>query len=93
MLAWARHPCPTGNEKGRVDLDYMETLLNRRAEEFLPDLKGLVFQNPETEQWETEDQYLSGDVRAKLTAARAAAPGYRRGRSPGLAQADAIPPG
>ena len=61
------------NEKGRVDLEYMETLLNRRAEEFLPDLKGLVFQNPETEQWETEDQYLSGDVRAKLTTARAAA--------------------
>jgi N12 class adenine-specific DNA methylase len=61
------------NERGRVDLEYMETLLNRRAEEFLPDLKGLVFQNPETEQWETDDQYLSGDVRAKLTTARAAA--------------------
>src|SRR5205823_1029268 len=61
------------NEKGRVDLEYMETLLNRRAEEFLPDLKGLVFENPETEQWETEDQYLSGDVRAKLTTARATA--------------------
>jgi len=61
------------NEKGRVDLAYMETLLNRRADEFLPELKGLVFHNPETEQWETEDQYLSGDVRAKLTTARAAA--------------------
>ncbi len=61
------------NEKGRVDLAYMETLLGRRAEEFLPELKGLVFHNPETEQWETEDQYLSGDVRAKLTTARGAA--------------------
>jgi N12 class adenine-specific DNA methylase len=61
------------NEKGRVDLAYMETLLNRHAEEFLPGLKGLVFRNPETEQWETEDQYLSGDVRRKLTAARAGA--------------------
>jgi N12 class adenine-specific DNA methylase len=61
------------NEKGRVDLAYMETLLNHRAGEFLPELKGLLFHNPETEQWETEDQYLSGHVRAKLTTARAAA--------------------
>ncbi len=61
------------NEKGRVDLDYIGTLLSRRAEEFLPELKGLIFRNPETEQWETEDQYLSGDVRIKLTKAREAA--------------------
>src|SRR6266540_3053194 len=61
------------NEKGRVDLAYMETLLGRHTEEFLPELKGLVFHNLETEQWETEDQYLSGDVRTKLTTARTAA--------------------
>jgi N12 class adenine-specific DNA methylase len=61
------------NAKGRVDLDYMGTLLGRTPQEFLPELKGLIFRNPETEQWETEDQYLSGDVRAKLTTARAAA--------------------
>jgi N12 class adenine-specific DNA methylase len=60
------------NEKGRVDLAYMETLLGCRREQFLPELKGLVFHNPETQQWETEDQYLSGDVRAKLTTGRAA---------------------
>src|SRR6202030_1714139 len=41
------------NEKGRVDLDYMQTLLGRRADEFLPELKGLIFRNPETEHWET----------------------------------------
>ena len=61
------------NEKGRVDFDYMQTLLGRRADEFLPEMKGLIFRNPETEQWETEDQYLSGDVRAKLARAREAA--------------------
>ncbi|MBV9010138.1 MAG: DEAD/DEAH box helicase family protein [Verrucomicrobia bacterium] len=61
------------NEKGRVDLDYIETLLRQPAEQFLPELKGLVFRNPKTEQWETEDQYLSGDVRAKLIHARAVA--------------------
>jgi N12 class adenine-specific DNA methylase len=67
------------NAKGRVDLDYVGTLLGRAPEEFLPKLKGLIFRNPETEQWETEDQYLSGDVRAKLAKARDAAraePGY-----------------
>jgi N12 class adenine-specific DNA methylase len=61
------------NEKGRVDLDYIGTLLARPAEEFLPELKGLIFRNPETEQWDTEDQYLSGDVRAKLAKAQDAA--------------------
>ena len=66
------------NEKGRVDFDYMQTLLGRRADEFLPEMKGLIFRNPETEQWETEDQYLSGDVRAKLARAREAAVGEPR---------------
>ena len=62
----------TLNEKGRVDLDHMSALLARPAAEFLPDLKGMIFLNPETKQWETEDQYLSGNVREKLVAADAA---------------------
>ena len=61
------------NDTGRVDLARIEALLRRPAEEFLPELKGLVYRNPETEQWETDDEYLSGDVRAKLIHARAAA--------------------
>jgi hypothetical protein len=61
------------NETGRVDLDRMEALLSRPAEEFLPEMKGLLYRNPQTDQWETEDQYLSGDVRTKLENARAAA--------------------
>ena len=60
------------NEKGRVDLDHMVSLLARPAEDFLPELKGMVFLNPESRQWETEDQYLSGNVREKLVAANAA---------------------
>ena len=48
-------------------------LLSRPPEEFLPELKGLIYRNPQTEQWETDDQYLSGDVRSKLAEARAAA--------------------
>ena len=60
------------NEKGCVDLEHMSGLLARPAEDFLPDLKGLIFFNPQTEQWETDDQYLSGNVREKLVAADAA---------------------
>ena len=60
------------NEKGRVDLNHMASLLARPAEEFLPDLKGMIFLHPQTKQWETEDQYLSGNVREKLVAADSA---------------------
>jgi N12 class adenine-specific DNA methylase len=60
------------NEKGRVDLAHMAGLLGKPVEEFLPDLRGMVFLNPQTKQWETEDQYLSGNVREKLIAADSA---------------------
>jgi N12 class adenine-specific DNA methylase len=63
----------TLNEVGRVDFAMMEALLSKSSEEFLPELKGLIYRNPQTESWETDDQYLSGDVRAKLNDARAAA--------------------
>ena len=60
------------NEKGRVDLEHMAGLLDQPVEDFLPDLKGMIFLNPQTKQWETEDQYLSGNVREKLVTADAA---------------------
>jgi N12 class adenine-specific DNA methylase len=64
----------TLNEKGRVDLDHMSQLLGRPEKEFLPELTGLVFRNPVTSwRWETEDEYLSGNVREKLAAAEKAA--------------------
>ena len=61
------------NERGRVDLDHMARLLNKPTEEFLPDLKGMIFLNPQTNEWETDDHYLSGNVREKLAIADAAA--------------------
>ena len=60
------------NERGRVDLEHVAKLLNRPADEFLPELKGILFLNPQTQAWETEDHYLSGDVRDKLRVAEAA---------------------
>ena len=61
------------NETGRVDVEHMEMLLSRPPEEFLSELKGLLYRNPQTDGWETDDQYLSGHVREKLGNARAAA--------------------
>jgi N12 class adenine-specific DNA methylase/phospholipid N-methyltransferase len=61
------------SERGRVDLDHMAGLLNKPIEEFLPDLKGLIYRNPQSNEWETDDQYLSGNVREKLAVADAAA--------------------
>ncbi|MBN9693140.1 MAG: DEAD/DEAH box helicase [Verrucomicrobia bacterium] len=63
----------TLNDKGRVDLDHMSGLLRRTTDELVPELKGLIFLNPQSNQWETEDQYLSGNVREKLEIAEAAA--------------------
>jgi len=63
----------TLGQKGGVDLDHLGSLLHQRPAEFLPDLKGAIFLNPQTNRWETEDEYLSGNVRAKLLAADAAA--------------------
>src|SRR5665213_1741880 len=60
------------NEKGRVDLQHMAALLRRPSEEFLPELKGVLFLNPQSREWETEDHYLSGDVREKLQTAEVA---------------------
>src|ERR1017187_9930489 len=63
----------TLGERGVVDLDHVAGLLHRKASEFLAELRGAIFLNPRTNRWETEDEYLSGNVRAKLAVAEAAA--------------------
>jgi SAM-dependent methyltransferase len=63
----------TLGERGRVDLEHVASLLKRRVADVIPELRGAIFLNPQTDRWETEDEYLSGNVRAKLAAAEAAA--------------------
>ncbi len=63
----------TLGERGVVDLDHVAGLLHRKPSEFLAELRGAIFLNPQTNRWETEDEYLSGNVRAKLAVAEAAA--------------------
>ena len=62
-------------EKARVDLDYMAQLVGRTQEEIIKDLRGVIFQVPLSEpaKYVTADEYLSGNVRAKLITAKAAA--------------------
>jgi N12 class adenine-specific DNA methylase len=70
----------TLSEKGRVDLEHIGRLLGKSEEEFLPELQGALFRNPVTKRWETDDDYLSGNVREKLALAERVAkdnPQYR----------------
>ncbi len=62
-------------EKARVDLPYMEQLTGKPKEEIIKDLQGVIFRIPATEpaQYVTADEYLSGNVRAKLITTEAAA--------------------
>ena len=59
-------------EKGRIDFDYMQEISGRDKEAIKAELAGVIYKNPEGA-WEPVDQYLSGNVKAKLAIARKAA--------------------
>jgi N12 class adenine-specific DNA methylase len=59
----------TLSERGRVDLEHIGRLLGKPEAEFLPELQGAIFHNPVTKRWESDDEYLSGNVREKLAVA------------------------
>ena len=54
------------SEKAKVDLQYKGKLTGKTEEQLTEDLAGIIFFNPSSEQYETADEYLSGDVRWKL---------------------------
>ena len=56
-------------EKAMVDLPYMEELTGKDKDTLTEELRGVIFQNPLTDAWETADEYLSGNVREKLEVA------------------------
>jgi N12 class adenine-specific DNA methylase len=60
------------NERGGVDLDYVAEVCGKTAEQVREELRGLVFRTPSGE-WVTRDEYLSGNVWARLKEAEAAA--------------------
>ena len=59
-------------ERGRVDLEYMEQLTGDSAAELQQKLKGIIFLEPVSRQWQTANNYLSGDIREKLAMAKQA---------------------
>ena len=66
------------SEKACVDMDYLCSLTGKSAEEVEQELKDVIFRLPESEGMEqprfvSEDEYLSGNVRKKLRAAKLAA--------------------
>jgi len=61
------------NERGHVDVDHIAELLHVDPEIVIADLGAAIFRDPETGAWQTDDAYLSGQVRDKLKAAEAAA--------------------
>ena len=67
------------SEKACVDMDYMAQLSGKSQEELVDELTGVIFFDPVEREWQTADEYLSGDVREKLRIARSyAAPGFPR---------------
>ena len=62
-------------EKARVDLPYMEQLTGKTQAELVQDLQGVIFKVPNCEpvSYAAADEYLSGNVRNKLTVAELAA--------------------
>lgn len=54
------------SEKANVDMPYMAELTGKTEEQLAEELTGVIFLNPTTKQYETADEYLSGDVRWKL---------------------------
>ena len=67
------------SEKTCVDMEYMSKLTGRSQDELINELNGVIFLDPVRGEWQTADEYLSGNVRQKLREAEKAAvdsPGY-----------------
>ena len=67
------------SEKACVDMEYMAQLTGKSQDELINELNGVIFLDPVHGEWQTADEYLSGNVRQKLREAEQAAqdsPGY-----------------
>ena len=67
------------SEKACVDMEYMSKLTGKSEDDIIDELNGVIFLDPVYGNWQTADEYLSGNVRQKLREAENAAvdsPGY-----------------
>lgn len=60
----------TLNEIGTVNFNRMEQLTGKSEAQLIQELKGRIYFDPSSNWWVTNDDYLSGNVKAKLQAAR-----------------------
>jgi len=67
-------------EKARVDIEYMKSLTDKTEDELVKELEGQIFKVPtkltEESKYVTADEYLSGNVREKLSIAKMVALGH-----------------
>jgi len=59
--------------RGLIDLDYISKIASIPRSKIESKLKDRIFKNPESNQWEIREKYLSGNVKYKLEHAKAAA--------------------
>lgn len=57
------------SEKAKIDLEYMSQLYGKSVDDIIDELKGVIFNVPGTDIYQTADEYLSGNVREKLRTA------------------------
>lgn len=57
------------NEKGTVDVDWMAAKYGKAVDEMIEELADSVYYDPSLKSWVTADQYLSGNVKRKLSLA------------------------
>ena len=67
-------------ERAKIDIEYMSNLCHKSEKEIYDELQGVIFLNPEynvdnptAQKYFMADEYLSGNVRAKLRFAKAVA--------------------
>lgn len=61
------------NNKGTVDIDYMVQLTGRDKTDIIQELRDSIYKNPVSGNYETSEEYLSGNVLEKLEYAEEAA--------------------
>ncbi|MDQ6761263.1 MAG: hypothetical protein M3015_01395 [Bacteroidota bacterium] len=58
------------NENGKVNIDFIQSSTGLSEFEIFNRLEGHIYINPQSNEWETVDQYLSGNVVEKLKTAK-----------------------
>jgi N12 class adenine-specific DNA methylase/predicted RNA methylase len=82
------------DRKGCVDLPFIAELYGKPEEAIVTELGDLIYRDPESGSWQTADEYLSGNVRAKLKTAQSSGAEFSRNvEALGAVQPEDVLPG